>query len=296
MRKIRILSAFLAAAMMVCLLASCTANIGDPDAINDYVPDIMTMTDPDTGGVFTFAYGEGDTAILVKYSGKITSGDHVKIPEYFEQNAGKNDDPNAISAKRKVVAIGEKAFYHLAAIVEVTIPATVESIGDYAFAECTELPAVTLPDGVKAVGNFAFEGCTKLTSLNLGKSLETIGDFAIANCTALENITIPETVTTLGRACFWGDTALKALEVPASVTTMGALACYNCKAIESIKLTDSLTKIGEFCFVTEKSTLKDKIATDNLAADGYVAKYVAAIAEPTPETEAPAAQDTEPAA
>ncbi|MCQ2429408.1 MAG: leucine-rich repeat domain-containing protein [Clostridia bacterium] len=269
MRKIRVLSAVLAAVLMTCLLASCTANIGDPDAINDYVPEVMTVTTDN--GVFTFANGEGDTAILVKYSGKATTDDHVVIPEKF------ND--------RKVVAIGDSAFYHLASIVEVKIPETVESIGAFAFAECTELPSITLPDAVETIGKCAFEGCTKLTEVKFPASLQTIGDFAFANCTALPSVTLPASLTTIGKAAFEYDTALTAIEIPASVTTIGPLCFYDCTGIESIKLTDNITEIGPFCFVTEKSTLKDKIDLTGLDPEGYVAKYVAAIAEPTPETE-----------
>lgn len=292
MRKIRLLSAALAAVLMVCLLASCTAGLGNPDAINDYVPDVMTWEDPETGGVFTFAYGEGDTAILVKYSGKITSGDHVTIPEFFDQKnskkaaeTGENSEEDAIVARRKVVAIGDHAFYHLASIVEVKIPDTVKTIGDFAFAECTELPAITLPDAVVSVGRFAFEGCTKLTDVKLDAALETIGEFAFANCTALESITLPENVTELGKAAFWGDVKLAAIEMPASVTKLGALCFYNCENLQSVKLTDNITEIGEFCFVTEKTSLKDKIDVSGLAKDGYVARYVAAMAEPTTEAE-----------
>lgn len=279
MRKIRILSAVLAAVLMTCLLASCTANIGDPNAISDYVPEVMTITTEK--GVFTFANGEGDTAILVKYSGKATTNDHVEIPAVF------ND--------RKVVAIGDKAFYHLASIVEVIIPDTVESIGAFAFAECTELPSITLPAAVETIDKSAFEGCTKLTEIKLPASLQTIGEFAFANCTALPAVTLPGAVTEIGKAAFWDNTALTAIEIPASVTTIGDLCFYNCKALESIKLTDNITKIGAFCFVTEKSTLKDKIDLTGLDPEGYVAKYVAAIAEPTPETEADTTAD-EPAA
>lgn len=274
MRKIRFLSAVLAAVLMTCLLASCTAGIGDPDAINDYVPEVMTITTDK--GVFTFANGEGDTAILVSYSGKATTDDHVEIPAMF------ND--------RKVVAIGEKAFYHLASIVEVKIPETVRSIGDFAFAACTELPSITLPDAVETIGKCAFEGCTRLTEIKLSASLTTIGEFALSNCTSLGSITIPEGVTELCDAAFWGDTKLASIEVPASVTKIGTLCFYNCTGLESVKLTDNVTEIGEFCFVTEKSTLKDKIDLSGLDKDGYVAKYVAAIAEPTTEAETEASE------
>ena len=130
MRKIHVLTAAVLAVMMLCTLplASCANKKGDPDAINDYTPEVMTIkTDK---GVFTFENGEGDTAILVSYAGKATSNDEVEIPALFNN--------------RRVVEIGAGAFYHLASIVKVTIPETVQVIGDNAFAACTELPAITV--------------------------------------------------------------------------------------------------------------------------------------------------------
>ncbi len=270
MRKLHVLTAIALAALMVtCVLASCASNLGDPDAIDNYTPEVMTITTD--AGVFTFENGEGDTAILVKYSGKATKDDHVEIPSMF--------------GERRVVAIGDEAFYHLASIVEVKIPDTVESIGAFAFAECTELPSITLPTGLETIGKAAFEGCVKLTEVKLGDSLVSVDKYAFEGCTSLTSVDFPETLESIGDAAFWGCTGLSSISLPDSVTTLGTLCFYNCTGLTSISLNKNLTEIGGFAFVTETSTLKDKIDPASYEGNTYVAEYVAAISEPTAETD-----------
>ena len=278
MRKIRALTTVVLAVLLVSLtLASCANNLGDPDAINNYTPEVMTITTD--AGVFTFENGEGDTAILVKYSGKATTNDHVEIPAKF--------------GERTVVAIGSEAFYHLASIVEVKIPDTVTSIGDYAFAECTELPSIVLPDGVETIGRGAFEGCVKLTSVDLGESLVSVGEFAFKGCSALGALDLPATTSSIGDAAFWGCSGLTSLDLPDSVTTVGTLCFYDCTGLTSISLNKNLTEIGRFAFVTANSTLKDKIDPASYEGNEYVAQYVADIAEPTVETDTAAEAEAE---
>ncbi len=279
-----IMKKFLAVAMtavlLLCALSSCVANLGDKDAINQYTPEIDYYVD-EAGNTFHFAEGEGDTAVLTKYNGKATTGDHVVIPEKF------ND--------RVVAAIGDDAFYNLASLESVEIPATVTKIGKHAFAACTELTSITLPAGLLEIGDLAFANCSKLETVVLGDSLETIGDKAFWSCSALKTVALPATLESIGDGAFWGCAALTTLEIPASVTAIGTLAYYNCTGLESIKLHDGITELGDYIFVTNGSTLKDKIDISNLAADSKVLAYVNAIAEPTPETEGETEGETDPA-
>ena len=259
----------LAALLLVASLASCIA--GDPDGIDDYTPEVDYLVTEQ--GTFYFEEAEGETAILVDYNGKATKDDHVVIPATF------ND--------RTVTVIGEEAFYHLASVVEVTIPDTVVKIDKYAFARCTELTAINLPAGLLEISDYAFTECDKLASVNLGSSLISIGEKAFWGCTALNSIPLPATLQTIDDAAFWGCAALTAVEFPASVKEIGTLAYYDCKGIESIKFNKDDITIGEYAFVTDGSTLKDKIDVSNLAEGSKVLEYVNNIAEPAEETEAP---------
>ncbi len=276
---------FLAVAMMAVLLvgalASCANNLGDPDAIGDYVPEKTYWVDA-AGNTFHFQEAEGETAILTKYNGKATRDDKVVIPATFNG--------------RTVTAIGDEAFYNLASIVSVDIPATVTEIGKFAFAGCTSIETIDLPAGLLKINESAFTGCTSLTTVNWGNKndaegaevvLETIGENAFRGCTSLANISLPETLTTIDKAAFWGCVALTELTVPASVTAIGDLAYYNCTGLTSIKLHDGLTAegLGKFIFTTETSTLKDKIDLTVITEGTDVWTYVENIAEPTVETD-----------
>lgn len=267
----KIFALMMASALLVCSLASCAGSLGDPDAIGNYTPEVDYIVTEQ--GTFTFEEADGNTAVLVKYVGKATRDDHVIIPAEFNG--------------RKVAAIGNEAFYNLAAVVAVTIPDSVTTIGKYAFAGCTELTEITLPAGALEVDDYAFAGCDKLATVNLGNSLTEIGDKAFWNCGALANATLPATLETIGDGAFWNCTALTEVTMPAALKTIGTLAYYNCTGLTSIKLHNDIEKIGDFAFVVDGSTLKDKIDISACTPDGYVAEYVAGIADPTPvETEA----------
>lgn len=259
----KLLALATAVMLLLCSLASCATNLGDKNAINDYTPEVDYLVTEQ--GTFYFKEAEGDTAVLVNYNGKATRDDHVVIPSVF------ND--------RVVAAIGDEAFYNLAAVVEVTIPDTVTRIGKYAFAACTELTAINLPAGTLTIDEYAFANCDKLATVRVGNSLQTIGDKAFWGCTALDTMDLPDTLTTIGKGAFWNCTALTTLTIPTSVTSIGDLAYYNCTGLESIKLHDGITHLGDFIFVTDGSTLKDKIDTSNLS-EGAVLDYVNNIAEP----------------
>ena len=273
----KLLAVALAALMLIGCLASCATNIGDPDAIGNYTPEVKTITTEK--GVFTFEEAQGDAAILVGYNGKATKDDHVEIPTHFNG--------------RPVVGIGKEVFYNLAAVVEVTIPETVTSIDDYAFAGCTELTTINLPAGTLTIGTAAFQGCTKLESINVGTALVSIGDYAFMSCPALSDIELPATLEKIGKYAFAYCAALPSFEAPEALTTIGTLAFYNCTGLTSIKLSDNITSIGDFAFVSEKTTFKSIIDMESFTTTpneegelGYVAKYVNAMADTEVEEEA----------
>ena len=274
MKKIWALA--LAAIMLACALASCATGGDTTEAMKDYDQTKDYVID-DKGNTFYFEEAEGESAVLVKYVGKATTGDKVVIPDKF--------------GDRTVTKIGDDAFYNLTAIAEVTIPDTVIAIGAHAFAGCTGLTVVNLPAGVEVIGEAAFWGCTSLTTLNDADhpltALTTIAKNAFRGCSALAVINggnLPETLETIGDAAFWGCASLTSVEFPESVKSIGALAYYDCTGLTYIKLHNGFEKdsIGQFAFTTETSTLKDKIDLIGITNE-YVLAYVAAIAEPTEE-------------
>ncbi|MBE6652627.1 MAG: leucine-rich repeat domain-containing protein [Ruminococcaceae bacterium] len=257
----------LAALLLVCSMASCTNGLGG--SIDEYAPEVdYLITDT---GTFYFEEGDGETAILVKYVGKATSDDRVVIPATF--------------GDRTVTAIGDEAFYNLAAIVEVTIPDTILDIGEYAFARCTELTEIVLPDSVLEIAEGAFIECTSLTKVTMSANILTIGEKAFYGCSALADIQLPEGLDVIGKGAFTSCRSLPALTVPASVTSIGEMAYTDCTGIEKITFGSGFTKIEAHAFEHADGTnLKDKFDLTGLADDCAVAVYVNALSD-SPETE-----------
>lgn len=287
----KFLTMALAAVMLVGSLVSCTGGDADPNAIEEYAPKINYMIDKD-GNKFTFEEGDGETAILVKYEGKATRDDHVKIPAKFEIK----DASGTVTTSRTVTAIGDAAFHNLAAVVSVEIPDTVTTIGAHAFTSCTELTSVTLPAGTQEIGKLAFGYCDKLATINLGSELVSIGEFAFWGCTALGDVTLPATLESIGDGAFYGCTGIKNVTIPTSVKSIGDMAYGECTGLEAIKLHNGIETLGDFIFArTDDTSAKDKIDLSNLTQDSKVWEYIQKMdatepAETEPsETDAPAA-------
>ena len=243
----------LAALLLVGTLASCVQ--ADPNAIDDYTPDIDYMVDKE-GNTFYFEETEGEGAILVKYVGKSTKDDRVKIPARFVVESQGID--------RTVVGIGDNVFRGLASVVAVEIPATVTSIGSQAFAGCTNLTSITFPNGMLSIGSQAFANCDKLASVSFGQSLESIGDHAFWHCTALTAAELPQTLKTIGAGAFYHCTTLQSVNFPAGLESVGTLAFCNCLSLpEGVEDTLPATaKKGDFLFVIDEELLTTEAPTD----------------------------------
>ena len=272
----KFLAIAMAALLLVCSLASCTS--GADGSIEGYAPEAdYLITD---AGTFYFEEGEGETAILVNYVGKATSGDSVVVPSTF------ND--------RVVTEIGDRAFYNLSAIEEITIPDTILAIGDYAFARCTELVTLTIPDSVLEIGEGAFIECTALETVELSAALTDIGDKAFYRCTALTTIPLPASLENIGAGAFAFCKSLPSLVVPASVQVIGEMAYTDCVGIESITFERENTDIEFGAFEHEDGTnLKDKFVIDNLSAESQVLAYYNTLSD-SPETEPVAEEVVDP--
>ena len=129
--------------------------------------------------------------------------------------------PDKLAGKR-VVGIGDQAFYYCNNVTAVEIPSTVTSIGRLVFSGCSFLEGISLPASVKTIGDGAFYECTSLAELTFAED------------GALEEI--PDT-------CFWGCTALKSVTIPSYVNRIGKGAFYGCKNLSTLTVEDSETPI-----------------------------------------------------
>jgi len=91
--------------------------------------------------------------------------------------------------------------------VSLVVPSEIDgrrvvALGDYAFFLSPDLASITIPEGVTSVGAFCFRQCESLTKVDLPSTVKTLGQQAFAFSTKLENLTIPESVESIGRAAF----------------------------------------------------------------------------------------------
>ena len=226
-------------------------------------------------GDFSFKSLSSTTCEIEKYIGSQTS---IIIPKVD-------------GTGRKVVSIGESAFYNNKKISNVAIPDTVLVIKAKAFMGCESIFEFSFPDSIVSFEDYAFYGCSSLRNVNIPESLTEIGWAAFFNCnfvfsftvpennphfSALDGVlfnkdktelirypaghnrhtyTIPDSVIIIGDDAFRASSALKDIIIPEGVKTIGYCSFYNCYGLENVHLPDSITTIKNcafsYCYLSE---------------------------------------------
>ena len=185
--KLRVLSAFLAVAMLLTLLPAAAFAAPAPESDFEYSVD-------------------NGTAAITKYKG---AGGTVEIP--------------ATLGGSPVTGIGMHAFAEYTSLKSVSMPESMTWIGNGAFAGCTGLESVALPAGLKSIGENVFYSCTSLTSVVIPDKVTSIGSLAFFGCLKLESITVPAGITTLASSFVYGCTNLKKIEFKGTQAQWNAL-------------------------------------------------------------------------
>lgn len=186
--KLRVLSAFLAVAMLLTLLPAAAFAAPAPES--------------------DFEYGVNKgTATITKYKG---AGGTVEIP--------------ATLGGSPVTGIQMQAFIECASLKSVSMPESMTWIGDSAFAGCTGLEQVEFSPNLTAIGSKSFYSCSDLTSVVVPDKVTSIESLAFFGCLKLESITIPASVTTLDSSFVYGCTNLKKIEFKGTQEQWNALS------------------------------------------------------------------------
>lgn len=131
------------------------------------------------------------------------------------------------------LTIGDRAFYNVANLATLEVPARVVSIGISAFAN-NNFETVMFVDGdlELAIGANAFENSASIKTISLPTRLRTIGEYAFNTAfknsvSAYEsyegvNLIIPEGVTAIGDYAFKSNVLLKTVSLPSTLVKMGA--------------------------------------------------------------------------
>lgn len=186
--KLRILSAFLAVAMLLTLLPAAAFAAPAPES--------------------DFEYGvDNGTAAITKYKG---AGGAVEIP--------------ATLGGYPVTGIQMQAFIECTSLKSVSMPESMTWIGDSAFAGCTGLEQVEFSPNLTTIGPNSFYSCNGLTSVVIPDKATSIESLAFFGCLNLESITIPASVTTLDSTFVFGCTNLKKIEFKGTQAQWNALS------------------------------------------------------------------------
>ena len=128
-------------------------------------------------------------------------------------------------------------------IINVVIGDGVTTIGKYAFQDCTNLKNVTFPSSIETIEKWAFYGCVALESVDLShlNDLEQIKNNAFNNCAALKTVKLPQNgkLNTIGVDAFSFTNSQPApqiteITIPASVTTIGDGAFEGCSKLKKV--------------------------------------------------------------
>lgn len=186
--KLRILSAFLAVAMLLTLLPAAAFAAPAPES--------------------DFEYGvDKNTATITKYKG---AGGAVETP--------------ATLGGYPVTGIQMQAFIECASLKSVSMPESMTWIGDSAFAGCTGLEQVEFSPNLTTIGPNSFYSCNGLTSVVVPDKVTSIESLAFFGCLKLESITVPAGITTLASSFVYGCTNLKKIEFKGTQAQWNALS------------------------------------------------------------------------
>ena len=195
-RKLRLVSALLAVAMMLALLP--TAAFAEDSTKIKY----------DCG-----KNGNNVIATLDTVTGTLTISGSGAMADYSGPSsqpwADQRSSINKVVIGDKVTSIGKNAFANCPGLKVVELPenGALETIKYNAFSwlgssseDGAGITEITIPKSVKTIETYAFEGCANLTTVTFApdSELETIGSMAFRDNTAISEISIPASVKKIG--------------------------------------------------------------------------------------------------
>ncbi|WP_343339056.1 hypothetical protein TPELB_14060 [Terrisporobacter petrolearius] len=161
----------------------------------------------------------------------------LSVKEPIDENVTQVVIPSEVEG-RKVVEIGDRAFYSCQKLTKVELDQGLKEIKARAFMTCTLLESIEIPETVEELGQSVFAGCEKMKSAKLpSKSLKTIPKSLFNGCKSLESIEIPEGITVLKDSVFTNCVSLKEIRLPKSLTNIEypEMVFRYCQALKTVK-------------------------------------------------------------
>ena len=208
-KKLRILSALLALAMLFALMP--TAAFADDSTENN----IITYDCGENGNNVTATLNTDTGVMTISGSGKMADYNVIGQPW-----VGQKDNIKHLVVENGVTSIGNNAFSYCTKLIDADMSKalSLRSIST-SFWVCEELNNVVLNEGLKEIGGSAFSICTKLKSIHIPSTVEKIGSWCFQQCDILEEVTFANNsqLTAIEGATFYDCTKLKKITIPKSV-------------------------------------------------------------------------------
>ena len=245
-RKLRLLSALLALAMLLALLP--TAAFAE-----DNIFAHGTCGARGSENSVTWKLDSDDT-LTISGKGKIRDASEKNLPWPYPDKIKK------VIVENGVTEIGRYDFYNCTNLTEVDLSnvQTLENIGENAFSDCSSLSTVKLPmkGKLKSIGTNAFgflEGVApQIREIMIPASVKEILGHVFNGCEQLENVEFAEDSEL--ETIYWNvfdSTSLKKITIPASVTTIEFDAFGRCEQLKSVTFAPGsrLKKVDTNAFV-----------------------------------------------
>lgn len=153
-------------------------------------------------------------------------------------------------------AIGDRAFYGVKNVVNMTIPQMIHYIGNEAFMDAGLIESIDIRN-VQQIGNRAFKNCVHLTEVKLAEGTEVLGVECFYNA-AIPNIALPSSVTEIGFGAFANCGSLSSVDFSRLTgCIIDDYAFYNCTSLTGVDMTNAgVRKIGNGAFAADSGVLE----------------------------------------
>lgn len=163
------------------------------------------------------------------------------------------DQVTSVVVGEGVTAVGDRAFFGMRYLADVSLPSTVASIGEGAFGNALDLGQIVLPAGLASIGDAAFEMCG-LTSVAIPDSVAQMGERVFMSCPNLTEVVWSAGLAEVPAWTFHGCGLLASVSIPSGVQQIGTLAFYGCTNLQRVFIPASVVKIGDYAFSDEVSS------------------------------------------
>lgn len=201
--------------------------------------------------------------------------------------------PDAIDGK-PVTSIGPNAFEEQLKLRRVLLPASLKRICDYAFKDCANLVEMAIPASVETIGGQSFYGDSRLKTLTFADRsvLRTIGGGAFGQ-TAIREITIPASVSVLDGSAFFSCRQLYRIQVEKQNKYFCAddgilfnlskseLVAYPAgKSENRYEVPDSVRKIGGVAFAASRIRAIDLNRVEEIGGSAFMGASLTSVSLP----------------